>query len=113
MQFSQTSNGLSQTSYSLCMQMAVTGMQNSDFFFPFMETSLHIIIANNDKCCFGSSHGRLFENVFNKTGPWATSCLLSAVLALFTLPYFSHKGLSDFSDQKTCHNQINPLHGQV
>lgn len=43
--------------------------------------------------------------------PQAVLSLLSAVLALFTLPYFTCKGLCDLFHRKTCCNQTNPLHG--
>lgn len=112
MQFSLTSNGLSQTSYSLCIQKAVTGMQNSEFFHLWQQvsTSLSQIMTNAVLALHMVAILKMFSTK-QDPGPQAIRHLLSVVLALFTLLYFTCKGLCDFFDQKTCCSQTNPLHG--
>lgn len=101
MQFSQTPNGLSQTRYSLCIPMAVTGMQNSDFFHLWKQvnTSLSQTMTNAVLALHMVTVLEMFSAKRDPV-PQAVLHLLSALLALFTLAFFTCKVLDDFFFRK-------------
>lgn len=97
MQFSQTPNGLSQTSYSLCIQMTVTGMQNSDFFHLWKQVNTSLSQTKTKAILALHMFGvlKIFPTKRHHR-PQAVRSLLFVVLTLFSLPYFTCNGLCDF-----------------